>query len=475
MAAEGSRRAKNVLGLLSHLDSYIAATQLGITFTSLALGWIGEVAFEALIGPLVEAVPFIPGGAESATSHTISIVIAFSIITTLHIVFGELAPKSLALQRPDATVMAVATPIHWFYLLLRPFIWALNSVGNAVVRLFGIQPAAGHELVQSAEELRLSIDASREAGLVEQSAHDLVDRAFTFTNLEVRHAMVPRTEVVTVSVDASLHDILRIAAESTYTRLPVYEGDNDHIVGIVNIKRLLPLIYETTPLTSITDRRTTGRLTIGATTEEDGGVVTSVVAPATVAAVAAFDVRQFMVPPFAVPESVAATELLTRMREAHTQIAIVIDEYGGTAGIVTLEDLVESLVGEIRDEGEATQAEPSLDADGSIVLDGMTALVEAREYYGLDLNRDEFGVESVGGFVFSALGRPAVVGDEVLVSSGQTLRVEELDGLRVARVRVLPADDKPLDIDLPGDSSFAPSAVTANGTMAGVGARDRDA
>ncbi|MDQ3513131.1 MAG: CBS domain-containing protein, partial [Chloroflexota bacterium] len=286
-------------------------------------------------------------------------------------------------------------------------------------------------------------------------------------------AMVPRTEVVTVSVDASLHDILRIAAESTYTRLPVYEGDNDHIVGIVNIKRLLPLIYETTPLTSMSDRRTNGRLTVGATTEEDGGVVTSVVAPATVAAVAAFDVRQFMVPPFAVPESVAATELLTRMREAHTQIAIVIDEYGGTAGIVTLEDLVESLVGEIRDEGETTQAEPTIETDGSIVLDGMTALVEAREYYGLDVNRDEFGVESVGGFVFSALGRPAVVGDEVLVPSGQTLRVEELDGLRVARVRVLPAGDKPLDIDLPVESSFAQSAPTMVG--AGTGARERDA
>ncbi len=474
MAAEGSRRAKNVLGLLSHLDTYIAATQLGITITSLALGWIGEGALEAVIGPVVEAVPFIPGGAESATSHSISIVLAFSIITTLHIVFGELAPKSLALQRPDATSLIVAGPIHVFYLILRPFIWALNSVGNAVVRMFGIEPAAGHELVQSAEELRLSIDASREAGLVQQSAHDLVDRAFTFTNLEVRHAMVPRTEVVAVSVDASLHDILRIAAESTYTRLPVFEGDNDHIVGIVNIKRLLPLIYETTPLTStsMNDRlaggRTNGRLTVGATTEEDGGVVTSVVAPATVAAVAAFDVREFMVPPFAVPESVPATELLTRMREAHTQIAIVIDEYGGTAGIVTLEDLVESLVGEIRDEGETTQAEPTLDADGSILLDGMTALVEASEYYGLEVDRDEFGVESVGGFVFSALGRPAVVGDEVLVASGQTLRVEELDGLRVARVRVVPADDKPLDIDLSVESSVPSPVPDDDPAMAGV-------
>ncbi len=442
LASEGSRRAKSVLDLLSHLDTYIAATQLGITMTSLALGWIGEGALEGIISPVIEAMPFLPGGAESATSHTISIVLAFSIITGLHIVIGELAPKSIALQRPDETSLIAAGPIHTFYVIFRPFIYTLNRIGNGVVKLIGMEPAAGHALVQSAEELRLAFDASREAGLVEQAAHDLVDRAFTFTNLEVRHAMVPRTEVTAVSVDASLHDILRITAESTYTRLPVYEQDNDHIVGIVNIKRLLPLIYETTPLTMLPNGREHPP-----DSEHADAMVASLVAPETMAAVAAFDVRDYMVPPFAMPESVPASEVLTRMRAARTQIAVVIDEHGGTAGIVTLEDLVESLVGEIRDEGEDEESEPTLEPDGTIVLDGLTTLVEAKEYYGLDVNADEYGVETVGGFVFSSLGRPAAVDDEIEASSGQKLRVEELDGLRVARVRVLPAPGEQLELD----------------------------
>lgn len=442
LASEGSRRARSVLDLLNHLDTYIAATQLGITISSIGLGWIGEPAIAHLVEPVFESLPFLPEAFRASASHTIGFIVAFSIVTALHIVIGELAPKSIALQRPDETSLATAAPIHVFYMIFRPFIYVLNGIGNTVVRLIGIEPAAGHALVQSAEELRLAFDASREAGLVEQAAHDLVDRAFTFTNLEVRHAMVPRTEVTAVPVDASLHEILRITAESTYTRLPVYEQDNDHIVGIVNIKRLLPLIYETTPLNLLPN----GRERVPDQEHADA-MVSSLVAPETMAAVAAFDVRDYMVPPFAMPESVPASEVLTRMRAARTQIAVVIDEHGGTAGIVTLEDLVESLVGEIRDEGESEEPEPMLEPDGTIVLDGLTTLVEAKEYYGLDVNADEYGVETIGGFVFSSLGRPAAVDDEIEAPSGQKLRVEELDGLRVARVRVLPAPGEEIEID----------------------------
>lgn len=459
LASEGSRRAKSVLDLLNHLDTYIAATQLGITISSIGLGWIGEPAIARLIEPALHSATFLPETIRASASHTIAFIIAFSIVTALHIVIGELAPKSIALQRPDVTSLWTAAPIHGFYLVFRPFIYALNGIGNGVVRMIGIEPAAGHELVQSAEELRLAFDASREAGLVEQAAHDLVDRAFTFSNLEVRHAMVPRTEVTAVPVDASLHDILRIAAESTYTRLPVYEQDNDHIVGIVNIKRLLPLIYETTPLSQLPNRREQTERQDGEA--PDTSLLAAMVAPETIAAVASFDVRDYMVPPFAMPESVPASEVLTRMRAARTQIAVVIDEYGGTAGIVTLEDLVESLVGEIRDEGEAEEPEPTLEPDGTIVLDGLTTLVEAKEYYGLDVNADEFGVETVGGFVFSSLGRPANTGDQIEVPSGQRLRVEELDGLRVARVRVLPAPGEHLDLDVASESVLIPLEVEA--------------
>ena len=422
LASEGDRRARNVLDRLNHLDTYIAATQLGITISSLGLGWIGEPALATLIEPAFESLAFLPEGWRDGAKHTVAFAIAFSTITALHIVIGELAPKSLALQRPEATSLWVAGPIQVFLVVFRPVINGLNGIGNAVVRLVGIDPAAGHTLVQSAEELKLAVDASREAGLVEQTAHDLVDRAFTFTDLDVRHVMVPRTEVTAIPVAASLDDVLRTAAESAYTRLPVFEGDTDHIVGVINIKRLLPLLYRNGEMVPPAIGENGRRFVVGNGLEADPP---------------AFDLRDYMAEPLAVPESVSASDLLNRLRTAHAQLAVVIDEYGGTAGIVTLEDLVESLVGEIEDEFEPVE-ETGVEADGSLVLDGLTTLVEAREYHGLDLEQEELDVDTVGGYVFGVLGRPAAVGDEVAAPGGETLRVEELDGLRVARVRVLP-------------------------------------
>ena len=413
LATEGNRRAAGVLDRLNHLDTYIAATQLGITIASLALGWIGEPAIGTLIEPVVHALPIAIG---ETLSHTISIVIAFSIVTALHIVIGELAPKSLALQRPEATSLFASGPIHLFLVIFRPFIFGLNWVGNAVVRLFGIEPAAGHALVQSAEELMLSIDASREAGLVDEAAHDIVDRAFMFTDLQARHVMVPRTEVTAVSIDATLEDVIRLTAATSYTRLPVFEGDNDHINGILKIKRLLPLFLDRMASRSISANGQHG---------------------ATAAPTEAFNVRDYMMEPTLVPETLPAAEVLTRMREHHVQMAVVIDEYGGTAGIVTLQDIVTHLIGRVREE-EETGAADGLRPDGSLLLDGLTGLVELRESFDIDLESDEIDVETLGGYVFFALGRPALVGDEVVAPSGETLRVEEMDGLRVARVRILP-------------------------------------
>jgi CBS domain containing-hemolysin-like protein len=407
LAADGHRRAQQVLGELKHLDTYIAATQLGITIASLALGWIGEPAVATLVEPLIAALPFIPESTRGAVTHTAAFAIAFSFITALHIILGELAPKSIALQRPEQTALWVAGPIHLFYLALRPAIVALNTVGNAVVRLIGIEPASGHQLVQSAEELRLAIDASREAGLVEESAHDLVDRALLFPDLEAQHAMVPRTEMAAVAIDADLDGVLGVALASGHTRLPVYEGDLDHIVGVINVKQLLPqLLEERAP--GVDGRNGTFQLS---------GLMSDVLA---------------------VPETARASSLLPLLRAARTPLAIVIDEYGGTAGLVTLADLVESLVGEIADEADTLTPNGRVLDDGSFSLDGLTTLMEAREFHDLELD-DDADVETLGGYVFSRLGRPAVVGDEVVAPSGQRLRVDKLDGLRVARVLVLPA------------------------------------
>ena len=445
LATEGSSRARGVLGLLDHLDTYIAATQLGITISSIGLGWIGEPAVARVIEPGIERLSFLPDSWRANATHTVAFIIAFSIITALHIVFGELAPKSLALQRAEATSLWVAAPIRVFEVVFRPIIFALNGVGNAVVRLFGIEPAQGHELVQSAEELKLAIDASREAGLVEEAAHDLVDRAFLFTDLDVRHAMVPRTEVTAVPVDASLLEILRLAAETNHTRLPVYERDNDHIVGVINIKRLLPLLYDQTERGRGGEGETNGRRP-----SPSPSLPRSV----------PFDVRAYMSDVFAVPETVPAPDVLNRMRQARVQLAVVVDEYGGTAGIVTLEDLVETLVGEIGDESDL--AEQPAAADGSLSLDGLTTLVEAKEYFDLDLE-ETLDVETVGGWVFGVLGRPADVGDEVSAPDGRIIQVEELDGLRVARVRVLPARDRrsSASVDVPDATTSAVATARA--------------
>jgi CBS domain containing-hemolysin-like protein len=406
--------------LLTHLDTYIAATQLGITISSLALGWIGEPAVAHLLEDVIHYLPFEIG---STTTHAISFIIAFSLVTALHIVIGELAPKSLALQRPEQTSVAVSTWIHGFFVIFRPVIFALNWIGNQTVKLFGIQPASGHDLVQSTEELMLSIDASREAGLVNQTAHDIVGRAFLFTDMQARHVMVPRTEVTALPVDATLDDVIDLASSSAFTRLPVYEGDNDHIVGIIKTKRLLPIFLE--------------QVTLRARNGQNGTVSPNGTTPSATSR-PTFDIRDHMTEPMLVPETLAATEVLAQMRETHVQMAVVIDEYGGTAGIVTLQDIVTHLVGRIQEEEDVAGEQDGPDTNGVLHLDGLTGLVELKEQYFIDLQSEGYDVETLGGYVFFVLGRPGQVGDEVSSASGFTFVVEEMDGLRVARVSVRP-------------------------------------
>lgn len=428
LAAEGNRRASLVMERIDHLDTYIAATQLGITIASLALGWIGEPALAHVLEPAIGALPF---GVSDTVMHTISFVVAFSIVTTLHIVLGELAPKSLALQRPEEMSLLVSSPIHWFLIIFRPIINGLNWVGNAVVRMLGFQPASGHELVQSAEELMIALDASREAGLVNQTAHDLVDRAFSFTDLQARHVMVPRTEVTALDVDTSLDDVIAIASQTSYSRLPVYEDDNDHIIGIIKIKKMLPLFLERI------EARTTAHLqTIGSNGVRNGSART-IESPQISSA---FRLGDYMMTPTVVPETLAVSEVLTHMQENHVQMAVVIDEYGGTAGIATLQDIVNRLIGRVLEEGDHENEPDRLGSDGTIHLDGLISLGELREEYDIDLTEDDVDVETLGGYVFFTLGRPAQIGDEVETMGGERIVVEELDGLRVARVQVISRD-----------------------------------
>jgi len=428
LAAEGDRRATGVLDLLNHLDTYIAATQLGITISSLALGWVGEPAVATVLHRVFEELPVEMG---ETTTHAVSFVIAFSLVTALHIVIGELAPKSLALQLTETVALAVYRPIHVFLVIFRPVIAFLNWIGNQTVRLVGIQPASGHELVQSADELMLAVDASRQAGLVNQTAHDIVGRAFSFTDMQARHVMVPRTEVVAIPIDATLDDVIRMTSETSHTRLPVYEGDNDHIVGIIKVKRLFPLFLDRVHATATAEAVIEVGTVTGVNSEE---VIPDVRRKAETIA-EKFDLRDYLMEPMLVPETLAASEVLTQMRENGLQMAVVIDEYGGTAGIVTLQDIVTHLIGRIQ-EDEDEEIADVVGPDGVLHFDGLTSLSELKEQYDIDLQDGEYDVETLGGYVFFALGRPAQIGDEVIVPSGERLVVEALDGLRVARVQV---------------------------------------
>ncbi len=450
LAFEGNSRAVSVLDRLTHLDTYIAATQLGITISSLALGWIGEPAVAVLVHEFVAYLPFEVG---STTTHAISFIIAFSIVTALHIVIGELAPKSLALQRPEETALAVSSWIHGFLVVFRPIIYGLNWVGNQVVRAFGIHPAGGHEIVQSTEELLLSIDASREAGLVNQTAHDLVGRAFSFNDLQARHVMVPRTEVTAIPIDATLDDVMQVASDTSHTRLPIFEDDTDHIVGIIKVKRLMPIFLAQVEARAIARAARVPVSSNGSTPLNGPAAETRDLADQHAET---FDIREYMTEPMLVPETVAASEVLTRMRENSIQMAVVIDEYGGTAGIVTLQDIVTHLIGRVEehdDEAEHNGHTP----DGILHLDGLTGLVELREQYGIDLLDEGYDVETLGGYVFFVLGRPAFVGDEITAPEGQRFVVEAMDGLRVARVQVHPAE--PNTIDSPFDRTGALTAA----------------
>jgi putative hemolysin len=401
LAGEGHPTARAARDVVGHLDAYIAACQLGITMASLALGWLGEPALAHLVEPPLER---LVGTFAPAASHGVAIGVAFALITALHIVIGELAPKGLALQHPEATALWVARPMQFFYLVFRWPISLLNAVGNGVLRLGGLQPASGHEMVHTVEELRLLVASSQEAGEVQASEARIASRAFYFADRTAGELMTPRTELEAVSIIATRDQLLRLAATGKHSRVVVYAESLDDIVGVLHVRDLFTALD--TP---------------------DGR----------------FDLRSLVRPVLFVPESKPADDLLEEMRASRRQLAVVFDEYGGTAGVVTLEDLVESLVGRIEAEPPIGSEPVPLDGvrpqpDGALLLDGLTRLDEFEELAGLKLNaaiHEE--VSTVGGLMMMSLHRIPEVGDEATIG-GRTLRVEARDGQRVALVRMLP-------------------------------------
>jgi putative hemolysin len=382
----GARAVKHAL---EDPDRFIAATQLGITIASLGLGWLGEPALAHFIQPLLDLLPTAWVG---VASHSLSAAIAFAAITFLHVVIGELMPKSIALQKPEATALFVARPTLLTEQLFKPAIWALNGTGNLLLRLIGMRAATGHELVHSVEELKMLVEASEQSGVLEDTERDMLHAVFDFGELTAREVMVPRTEMAAVDADAPVETLIQLAIKHPFSKFPVYEADIDHIIGIAHVRDLVRVQHD--------QRRSA-------------------------------TIRGLMREPLAVPETIRLDDLLQQFRAKRQHMAIALDEYGGTAGLVTLDDLMEQIVGEVRDPFDRSAPQIQRLPDGSALVDGMTPIENVNEFFGLNLQDEHY--DTIAGFVLGRLGRMAKVGDTV-ESDGVRLKVEALDGLRIARL-----------------------------------------
>lgn len=390
MASRGNRGAQRLLDLLNNLNTYISATQLGITMASLALGWVGEPVFAHLLeAPL-------RGRVSDVALHTISFAVAFAIITFLHIVLGELAPKTLALERAEKVALAVSWPMQAFYKVFRWPIKMLDWSGTKVVRLFGLHPSAEHGAVYTEDELRRLIDVSRQSGQLEEEEQRLIHRVFEFSDAAVREAMVPRTQVTSIPAGATLAEARNAFLQSGYSRLPVYGSGPDEIVGLLFRKDF----------------------DMGRISPEE------------------FQLKDFVRPATFIPVTASLGEALRQMQSARVHFVFVIDEHGAMEGILTLEDLLEEIVGEIDDEFDE-EAREQIKRDGrTYVLDGMLSVRDANQYLQLNLPEDG-GYNTIAGFLMDRAGRLLQRGDKVDHERG-VFEIERVERRRITRVRLIP-------------------------------------
>ncbi len=403
LAASGNGAARAVLRALHDPNRFISACQLGITVASLALGWIGEATVASLIEPVLESV--VPAGLAGVSSHAIAVPFAFVAITFLHITLGEQVPKMLALQAGEKTALLTVRPTNLVGTCLRPFIAALYWFTDAVLRLFGMRWQPETHQSYSTEDIKLMVQSSRIGGANAGEPERIVERALDFARLAAHHVMVPRTEVVAVPVDIPLERLADIMKRHQHTRYPVFEGTVDNIVGILSAKQLAAVLAA-----SAADPET--RITV--------------------------DIRSNLSAPLFVPETMRVEKLLAQMKQHRTHLAVVVDEYGVTAGVVSLRDLMDRIAGEVRDEWEAPEPTIQWLADGSAIVDGLSLLTDVADEFDIPFGEAEY--DTLGGYIFGRLGRRPMISDSVEVD-GRRLTVEELDGLRVSRVRISPRTD----------------------------------
>jgi len=402
---EGHSAARVALRLHNQVARVLSATQLGITLASLALGWIGEDAIAALVMPAFAA---LERGPRLALAHSVAIAIAFLIITALHMVLGEAVPKNIALgPSKERLALMIARPMDAFMRATNPFLRVLNAAANAISRWFGAQASSAHQ-VHSPEEIQMLVKAGVESGVLHEELEGMIHGIFDLHKILVREVMVPRPDIVSVSVEAPFDDVLRSVLKCRHSRLPVYEGSPDHFIGVLYVKDLFRVWLEI---------QTAG-----------GGT-----------AARRSRLRPLLRKLLIVPETKPLDGLLREFRQRRMYLALVVDEFGSIAGLVTLVDVLERIVGEFSDEtGAAAPRVPA--ADTGLVLDGSTHIREIKERYGIQLPRDS-GFETLAGFLMHRLDHIPSVG-ESLVFDRWRFTVQETDRRRVALVRLERAAQK---------------------------------
>ncbi|WP_241157004.1 hemolysin family protein [Adlercreutzia sp. ZJ304] len=391
-AADGKSGAANALTIANNVNAYLSACQLGITLASLALGWLGEPAFSELIRPLFELF-----GAPEAVITICAVAIGYFIMTTLHVVVGELIPKSLAIFSTERYALATATPLMWFYRITYPIMWLFNTITNGVVRLLGHDPANEHE-VYTGDEIKILVDESTESGLIAAEQNEFVDNVLDLGDKDAEAIMTPRTDVVFLDIDDSLEDNEAVIRQYSYSRYPVCRGNKDHIVGFVHIKDL----YSLAPNTPMSE----------------------------------WKIREMP----AVPETVSIARLIDTLQEGRTEICLVVDEHGGTAGIVTLSDVMEQIVGRIDDEYRHDCEDIMKLNDGTLVIDGGMSIDQLEDIICFEPPEAD-DVETLGGLIANMLDRIPEEGDKIVLEHETAtesivvpLTVQTMDRFRVDKV-----------------------------------------
>ncbi len=392
LSNEGNSNAKKALKLVEETNKMLAAAQLGVTIASIALGWVAESTIVQLIEPIIKAIPYTNG---MVSAHVVAVPISFVLVTYFHVLLGEQLPKCFALRHTDSVALMVATPMDMFITLFKPFVWLLMVSGDKILCAFHV--SSDESLVHSTEELDMLVDASYNEGVLNETEAEMLHNMFKFSDLMAKQVMIPRTDMMCIPNDITYEELTKFTLENQYTRYPVYEENIDKILGFIHVKDLYSLSM---------NKET-------------------------------FSISKLIRPLMLVPETMTLDNLIIEFKKSHGQMAVVIDEFGGTSGLITLEDVLEEIIGDVQDEfDEEEEVDIKEVGENTYIANAMMRIDELVDFF--DLNESQFeedDVETIAGLVVKLLGRIAVVGDSVSFN-GFTFTVVEVDGARITKLKI---------------------------------------